>query len=50
MVLQVFKGYVWQQWYYFVPQTIAAYLIYDWAKKENYKQNRKNPADYANDQ
>ena len=31
-------------------QTIGAYLLYDWAKKTNHEANRKNPADYANDQ
>lgn len=40
MMLQVFKNYVWDQWYYYVPQTVAAYLIYDWAKKSNAAGNR----------
>ncbi|WKX92428.1 hypothetical protein Q1695_010448 [Nippostrongylus brasiliensis] len=48
--VKVFKSYVWDQWLYFVPQTVAAYLLYDWAKKRNYQVCRKNPADYANDQ
>lgn len=39
-MLQVFKNYVWDQWYYYVPQTVAAYLIYDWAKKSNAAGNR----------
>lgn len=47
---QVFKTYVWNQWYYYLPQAVAAYLVYDWAKKTNHKASRKNPADYANDQ
>ncbi|KAL6732450.1 UcrQ family protein [Ancylostoma duodenale] len=47
--VKVFKSYVWDQWIYYVPQTIGAYLLYDWAKKRNYEVGRKNPADYAND-
>ena len=46
----MFKNYVWLQWYYYVPQCVAGYLVYDWAKKTNAASNRKNPADYANDQ
>ena len=46
----MFKTYVWDQWYYYVPQTVGAIMLYDWAKKTNYKAGRKNPADYANDQ
>ncbi|KAK5968012.1 Ubiquinol-cytochrome C reductase complex [Trichostrongylus colubriformis] len=49
-VVKVFKIYVWDNWMYYVPQVVGAYLLYDWAKKENYKKGRKNPADYANDQ
>jgi hypothetical protein len=45
----VFKEYVWKDWVYYVPPAVATYLLYDWAKKENYKHNRKNPADYEND-
>ncbi|CAI4231684.1 unnamed protein product [Auanema sp. JU1783] len=48
--VKVFKSYVWDQWYYYLPQAVGAYLIYDWAKKTNYQANRKNPADFANDQ
>ncbi|KAH7725357.1 Protein R07E4.3 [Aphelenchoides avenae] len=48
-VVKVFKSYVWRDWVYYVPPSVAAYLLYDWAKKENYRANRKNPADYAND-
>ncbi|CAO4366178.1 unnamed protein product [Caenorhabditis nigoni] len=48
--VKTFKTYVWDQWYYYIPQTIGAYLLYDWAKKTNHEANRKNPADYANDQ
>jgi len=47
--INVFKEYVWRGWIYYVPPATFAYLIYDWGKKENYKVNRKNPADYAND-
>ncbi|EFO82825.1 hypothetical protein GCK72_024497 [Caenorhabditis remanei] len=47
--VKTFKTYVWDQWYYYIPQTIGAYLLYDWAKKTNHEANRKNPADYAND-
>ncbi|KAE9418632.1 hypothetical protein Angca_008835 [Angiostrongylus cantonensis] len=48
--IKVFKAYVWNQWYYYIPQTIAAYLVYDWAHKANYKAGRKDPALYANDE
>ncbi|CAI2357172.1 unnamed protein product [Caenorhabditis sp. 36 PRJEB53466] len=48
--VKVFKTYVWDQWYYYIPQTIGAYLLYDWAIKTNHAASRKNPADYANDQ
>lgn len=48
--VKTFKTYVWDQWYYYIPQTIGAYLLYDWAIKTNVAANRKNPADYANDQ
>uniref|UniRef100_A0AC34F7Z2 Cytochrome b-c1 complex subunit 8 n=1 Tax=Panagrolaimus sp. ES5 TaxID=591445 RepID=A0AC34F7Z2_9BILA len=47
--VRVFREYVWRDWLYYVPPATAAYLVYDWAKKENVKANRKNPADYAND-
>ncbi|VDN31003.1 unnamed protein product [Cylicostephanus goldi] len=49
-LLIVFRTYVWNQWYYYLPQAVGAYLLYDWAKKKNYEVSRKNPADYANDQ
>ncbi|VDO76831.1 unnamed protein product [Heligmosomoides polygyrus] len=48
-IVKVFKSYVWDQWHFYLPQTIGAYLLYDWAKKRNYQVSRKNPADYAND-
>ncbi|GIZ02880.1 cytochrome b-c1 complex subunit 8 [Caerostris extrusa] len=35
---------------YVAPPFILGYLIYDWANKENAKFNRKNPADYVNDE
>jgi hypothetical protein len=46
---QVFKEYVWNDWVYYVPPATVCYLVYDWAKKANYKANRKNSADYEND-
>ncbi|KAI6226169.1 UcrQ domain containing protein [Aphelenchoides fujianensis] len=48
-VVRVLREYVWKDWIYYVPPAVASFLVYDWAKKENYKINRKNPADYAND-
>ncbi|KJH42676.1 UcrQ family protein [Dictyocaulus viviparus] len=48
-IVKVWKQYVWYQWHYYLPQTLAAYLLYDWAKKENYRASRKNPALYEND-
>uniref|UniRef100_A0AC35TVW2 Cytochrome b-c1 complex subunit 8 n=1 Tax=Rhabditophanes sp. KR3021 TaxID=114890 RepID=A0AC35TVW2_9BILA len=47
--VRTFKSYVVDQWHYYIPQTIGAYLIYDWAIKENHKLSKKDPAQYAND-
>ncbi|CAJ0594707.1 unnamed protein product [Cylicocyclus nassatus] len=49
-IVKVFRTYVWDQWYYYLPQAVGAYLLYDWAKRKNYEVSRKNPADFANDQ
>ncbi|XP_054707975.1 cytochrome b-c1 complex subunit 8-like [Uloborus diversus] len=35
---------------YVVPPFIMGYLIYDWGNKEHARLQRKNPADYANDE
>ncbi|KFM75990.1 Cytochrome b-c1 complex subunit 8, partial [Stegodyphus mimosarum] len=35
---------------YVAPPFIAGYLIYDWGNKEHERLQRKNPADYANDE
>ncbi|KAF8783378.1 cytochrome b-c1 complex subunit 8-like [Argiope bruennichi] len=35
---------------YVAPPFILGYLIYDWGNKENKRYNRKNPADFANDE
>ncbi|CAD5216988.1 unnamed protein product [Bursaphelenchus xylophilus] len=48
-VVNVFDEYVVRSWYYIVPPAVGTYLLYDWAKKENARVNKKNPADYAND-
>uniref|UniRef100_A0A0K0FP30 Cytochrome b-c1 complex subunit 8 n=1 Tax=Strongyloides venezuelensis TaxID=75913 RepID=A0A0K0FP30_STRVS len=48
-VINPLKVYVVSQWYYFVPPGIAAYLVYDWAKKANHHSKRKDPSIYAND-
>ncbi|VDM37906.1 unnamed protein product [Toxocara canis] len=48
--VKVFRSYVWEDWYFYLPQAIGCYLIYDWAKRKNAELNRKNPADFANDQ
>jgi ubiquinol-cytochrome c reductase subunit 8 len=47
--VRIFKEYVWRDWPYYVPPAVASYLVYDWAIKENYRFNRKDPADYEND-
>lgn len=46
---QVFKEYVWREWYFYLPTAVTYYLIYDWAKKENYKFNRKDSKEFEND-
>ncbi|MFH4983320.1 hypothetical protein AB6A40_010029 [Gnathostoma spinigerum] len=48
--IKPFYNYIWRDWYYFLPQALTCYLIYDWAKKKNHELNKKNPADYANDE
>lgn len=48
-IFKVFHEYVWRDWIFYVPPAVGTYLLYDWAKRENYKFNRKNPADFAND-
>lgn len=48
-IFQVFREYVWFNWYYYTPPAVFTYLLYDWAKKANYEANRKDPAEYAND-
>ncbi|XP_059144296.1 cytochrome b-c1 complex subunit 8-like [Physella acuta] len=32
------------------PPFVGAYLIYDWAKKEHARLQRKDPAEFANDE
>uniref|UniRef100_A0A1I7XYE0 Cytochrome b-c1 complex subunit 8 n=1 Tax=Steinernema glaseri TaxID=37863 RepID=A0A1I7XYE0_9BILA len=48
--VKVFKTYVWNQWWYYIPSSVACYMVYDWAKKANAASNRKDPSEYANDQ
>lgn len=48
--VNVFKRYVVDYWYNPGIPLIAAYLFYDWGKKENTRLNRKDPRQYANDE
>ncbi|BFZ14442.1 hypothetical protein BsWGS_17481 [Bradybaena similaris] len=41
-----FKGQVFRV----APPFIAGYLIYDWAKKEHARLQRKDPSEFANDE
>ncbi|CAG0884411.1 unnamed protein product [Cyprideis torosa] len=39
-----------EEFFYVVPPFVALYCLISWAKAENLRLKRKNPADYANDE
>lgn len=47
--VNTFRKYVIDKWYFYIPQSIGMYLLYDWAKKANHEANKKDPSLYAND-
>jgi len=44
------RDQVGRNWWKVALPLTPAYLLYDWAIKANYQTNRKNPADYENEE
>ncbi len=48
-VVKPFNRYIKDEWIFFTPPLLMAWMVYDWGEKTHDKLQRKNPKDYEND-